>query len=107
MAMGGLTVQLRIDPLVERLVRRTMTTLDRADQDDAIGQVCGLLESGRLLDIGVLRPGVMAVTLRPYAELALREVCEIGGDGRLDDATKARRIQDVFRLAGVTAGSCA
>lgn len=100
-----LSMQVTIEAATERLLRRTSAALTRATLDEHLDRVSRLLDAGRLTE--VQRPAsavpklVATIRLRDFAELALLDAVSIADDPRLDTATKGRRLDEVFALAGL------
>lgn len=92
--------------MVESLLRRAVMTLDHAGLDAALGRLGGVLDRGELLELAATSTATstgrpMRVRLKPFVELALREVIDLSVNRRLDDATKTRRIAETFAIAGL------
>lgn len=100
MACGELILE--VDPTIESLLRRTVVALDRAGLDGSLSRLGRVLARGELLELeATSTEAPMRVRLKPFVELALREVIDVGSDRWLDDATKTRRIADTFAIAGL------
>ena len=84
----SLTLEITVDPLVERLVRLATVSLDRAGLDDPLEDLVRMVDSGRLMEVERGRP--MVVRLRPFAELALRDAVDISTARGLALAHKRR-----------------
>lgn len=81
------------------VVRDTVLALQWAELDEALEAVSArVVQSGRLFDVEATSSG-LTMHLRPFAELALREVTRVAC-GDLDGATKTKRIGQVLNLAG-------
>ena len=99
----ALTIEVVTDPSIERLARRAGMALDKAGLDDAMDRVHNLLTHGphgKFFEARVVN-GRMFVEWRPFAELAMHDAIGIATDKSLDDATKARRMDEMFTLAGM------
>ena len=81
MSLGHITLMLTVDPEIHRAVRVATMAMLAADLDEAAESVCYRLLSSGLEDHRLLAVTVstseMVVRLRPFAELALREVAYI------------------------------
>lgn len=97
-------MSITVDPDVTKLLRRTTESMTRHGLARPASHVMRMLGDGRLIDV---RPDgtALRVTLKPFAELAMRHVIDLCDRDMVSDQ-KERRAFEVFRIAGLTVGSC-
>lgn len=98
--IGRLTVNIVVDPEVERALRKATNALMAADLDSAAADVSKRLFANASKYLRhTVEGGVMRVSFEPFAELTLREIVHIAGLNITPDQ-KTRRIREVLTLAG-------